>query len=87
MNDSLDDLLDLLRAEIARLKVDLETFRLTRNPNREALIAQLIRAIDERQDRLEALQALRLERAPSTASNVDGVPGIDSEPNSGPQVH
>ncbi|MGI9326895.1 MAG: hypothetical protein ACR2PZ_16875 [Pseudomonadales bacterium] len=59
MNDSLDELINLLSAEIERLKVDLETFRLTQNPARERVIAELIRAIDTRQDRLTELEALR----------------------------
>lgn len=61
MNDSLDELINLLTGEIERLKVDLETFRLTDNPAKDQVIAELIRAIDERQDRLEELTALRAE--------------------------
>ncbi len=59
LNDSLENLIELLGAEVERLKVDLETFRLTESPNRDRVIAELIRAIDLRQDRLIELQALQ----------------------------
>ncbi|MFK7913123.1 MAG: hypothetical protein AB8B93_04350 [Pseudomonadales bacterium] len=61
MNESLDELIALLVAELDRLKVDLDTFRLTDNPAKKQITAELVRAIDERQDRLEELTALRAE--------------------------
>ncbi len=75
MNESLDDLIALLAAEIERLKVDLETFRLSSHPNRERLVRELVDAIDERQDRLEELVALQ-----------DGGAPAPSAP-SGPEIH
>lgn len=65
VNESLDELIALLTAEIDRLKVDLETFRLTDNPAKRQITAELVRAIDERQDRLEELTALRAPPAGS----------------------
>lgn len=65
VNESLDELIALLTAEIERLKVDLETFRLTDNPAKRQITAELVRAIDERQDRLEELMALRTPPADS----------------------
>lgn len=69
VNDSLDELIALLEAELERLKVDLETFRLTDNPARHAITAELVRAIDERQDRLEELTALRAQTLPGKVSS------------------
>ena len=73
VNDSLDELIALLEAELERLKVDLDTFRLTNNPARQEITAELVRAIDERQDRLEELTALR---AQAPADSVSSKPKI-----------
>jgi acyl-CoA reductase-like NAD-dependent aldehyde dehydrogenase len=68
MNESLDDLIALLTAEVERLKIDLETFRLSSHPNRARLVRELVDAIDERQDRLEELAALQDSTAPTPSA-------------------
>ena len=69
VNESLDELIVLLQQELERLQVDLETFRLTDNPAKQQITAELVRAIDERQDRLEELLALRAQVGVAPASS------------------
>ncbi|MEM1229693.1 MAG: hypothetical protein AAGI15_04090 [Pseudomonadota bacterium] len=72
-NDSLTDLIALLEAEVERLKVDLETFRLTQHPSRERIVRELVDQIDARQDRLEELEAIRREQAGPDAGSAPEV--------------
>ena len=60
LNQSLDDVIDLLAKEIERLKLSLETYRLSRHPKRAEIIRWHVQTLDERQDALEELQALIL---------------------------
>ena len=58
INQSLDDVVALLEAEIGRLKVSLEAYRLSNHVRRQELIRWHVAALDERQDTLESLKAL-----------------------------
>ncbi len=58
LNRSLDDVIDLLAREIDRLKESLETYRLSKHPNRQDIIRWHVQALDERQDTLEELRTL-----------------------------
>jgi hypothetical protein len=63
LNNSLDDVVLLLEREIERLKVTLETLRLSSHPERNAMIRWHIAALDERQDALDKMKTL-LSAAP-----------------------
>jgi len=58
VNRSLDDMVGLLEREIARLKESLETYRLSRHPERVEIIRWHVKALDDRQDALEDLKLL-----------------------------
>ena len=60
INESLDDVIDLLTREIERLKVSLENYRLSEHPQRAEIIRWHVRSLDERQDALDELKALIL---------------------------
>ncbi len=60
LNRSLDDVIDLLEREIARLKESLETYRLSSHPKRQEMIRWHVHTLDERQDALEKLQEMIL---------------------------
>ncbi|XOV84492.1 MAG: hypothetical protein ACFHXK_05110 [bacterium] len=59
---SLEDVLDLLAAEIERLQVSLETYRLGDHPSKQALIRWHVQQIDVRHDRLEEIKQMILKR-------------------------
>ena len=65
LNRSLDDVVELLAREIERLKESLETYRLSKHPNRQEIIRWHVRTLDERQDTLEELQAMLLAQRES----------------------
>jgi FtsZ-binding cell division protein ZapB len=58
LNRSLDDVIGLLQQEIERLKESLETYRLSKHPNRADIIRWHVQTLDERQDAFEELQSL-----------------------------
>jgi len=58
LNRSLDDVIELLLLEIERVKESLETYRLSKHPNRADIIRWHVQTLDERQDALEDLQAM-----------------------------
>lgn len=58
LNRSLDDVIGLLEQEIERLKVSLETYRLSNHPDRISIVRWHVRTLDERQDTLEDLRSL-----------------------------
>ena len=58
LNRSLDDVIGLLEQEIERLKVSLETYRLSDHPDRISIVRWHVRTLDERQDTLEDLRSL-----------------------------
>jgi hypothetical protein len=60
LNQSIDDVIDLLEREIERLQASLETYRLSTHPRRSDIIRWHVRSLDERQDALEELRALLL---------------------------
>jgi hypothetical protein len=60
LNQSIDDVIDLLEREIQRLQASLETYRLSTHPRRSDIIRWHVRSLDERQDALEELRALLL---------------------------
>ena len=60
LNRSLDDVISLLEREIRRLKESLETYRLSKHPNRNEIIRWHVRTLDERQDALERLRVMLL---------------------------
>ncbi len=60
LNQSLDEVIEMLEREILRLKESLETYRLSKHPQREEIIRWHVRTLDERQDALEDLQKLVL---------------------------
>jgi hypothetical protein len=60
LNQSIDDVIDLLEREIRRLQASLETYRLSQHPRRGDIIRWHVRSLDERQDTLEELRALLL---------------------------
>ncbi|MCB1684777.1 MAG: hypothetical protein R3E82_00595 [Pseudomonadales bacterium] len=62
LNQSLDDVIGLLEREIERLKASLETYRLSKHPQRAEIIRWHVRSLDERQDALEELQTLLLAK-------------------------
>ena len=57
-NHSVEDMVELLEAEIERLKTSLETFQLTNHPDKRRIIAEHVAALDARQDALETLREL-----------------------------
>ena len=59
---SIDEVVSLLESEIERLKVSLETYRLSNNPKRDEIIRWHVRTLDERQDSLDELRELLLAR-------------------------
>lgn len=59
---SLDDMVDLLSREIARLKASLEMYRLLDHPQKQDIILRHVQALDERQNRLDELKDLLLAR-------------------------
>jgi FtsZ-binding cell division protein ZapB len=62
LNASLDDVIELLQREIERLKESLETYRLSKHPDRVDIIRWHVHTLDERQDALEDVQAMLLEK-------------------------
>jgi hypothetical protein len=60
LNQSIDDVIDLLEREIRRLQASLETYRLSEHPRRSDIIRWHVRSLDERQDALEELRTLLL---------------------------
>lgn len=60
VNESLDDVLELLWHQVERLKVGLEHCRLTEHPNRQAMIRWHVEQIDERQARIDEVQQMIL---------------------------
>ena len=60
VNESLSDVIFLLEREIERLKVSLETFRLTKHARKQELIRWHVRTLDERQETLDDLRQLLL---------------------------
>ena len=58
LNRSLDDVIELLEREIERLKMSLETYRLSSHPERAEIVRWHVRTLDERQDALEETQSL-----------------------------
>lgn len=66
LNRSLDDVIELLQQEVERLKESLETYRLSKHPNRADIIRWHVHTLDERQDALEELQAMLVaQRGPA----------------------
>jgi hypothetical protein len=57
-NRALDDVIELLEAELERLKVGLEVSRRLDHPRRDELVRWHVRCIDRRQDVLEQLHAM-----------------------------
>ena len=66
LNRSLDDVISLLEREISRLQASLETYRLSKHPDRQEIIRWHVRNLDERQEILERLRAMQLARAGGT---------------------
>lgn len=65
LNESLDDVIILLEREIERLKESLETFRLSKHPDRDDIVRWHVRSLDERQEALDQMTALIVaERKP-----------------------
>lgn len=60
LNTSLSDVLDLLAAEVERLKAALEFHRLSDAPDAAEKVRWHVQQIDARQDRMEELKALIL---------------------------
>lgn len=58
LNQSIDDVIDLLEREIERLQASLETYRLSDHPRRGDIIRWHVKSLDERHDALEELRAL-----------------------------
>lgn len=58
LNQSIDDVIDLLEREIRRLQASLETYRLSDHPRRGDIIRWHVKSLDERHDALEELRAL-----------------------------
>ena len=65
-NVTLEDVLRLLESELERLKLELDNLRLSRHPQREALIRQLVQEIDLRQSRVDEIRDLILARDAKT---------------------
>ena len=57
-NERLEDVVRLLRDEVERLELQLDNQRLLDHPQKDAIVRDLIRTIDARQDRLDELLAL-----------------------------
>jgi len=68
LNQSLDDVIQLLEREIQRLKESLDTYRLSGHPQRGDIIRWHIRTLDERQDALERLRVMLLAQQDSDAT-------------------
>jgi predicted DNA-binding protein YlxM (UPF0122 family) len=62
VNPTLDDAIELCRAELERLKVKLEIYRRLKHRRREQLLKLIISRIDERQMALDQLEALVIAR-------------------------
>jgi predicted DNA-binding protein YlxM (UPF0122 family) len=62
VNPTLDDAIELCRAELERLKVKLEVYRRLKHRRREQLLKVIIARIDERQTALDQLEALVVAR-------------------------
>jgi hypothetical protein len=62
VNPTLDDAIELCRAELERLKVKLEIYRRLKHRRREQLLKLIIARIDERQMALDQLEALVIAR-------------------------
>ncbi len=62
MNDSLEQVLQLLAKEVERLKKALEYYRQSDRPDREDLMRWHVQRIDERQDRMEEIKNLIVAR-------------------------
>jgi len=60
INTSLFQVMDLLVQEIERLKLALETHRLSEHPRKQEMIRWHVQQIDARQDRLEDVQRMYL---------------------------
>lgn len=57
-----------LEGELERLKENLETHRLLDHPEQQTIVRQLIRDIDEREDRLHELNALIARDDPDSSA-------------------
>lgn len=68
LNQSLDDVIQLLEREIQRLKESLDTYRLSGHPQRGDIIRWHIRTLDERQDALERLRVMLLAQQDADAT-------------------
>jgi hypothetical protein len=66
-----------LEGELERLQENLETHRLLDHPEQQNIVRQLVRDIDERQDRLLELNALidHSTTPPTTTPTTTQVPG------------
>ncbi len=62
INESLEDVVALLEAEIARLRESLEVHRLSRSPNRRRNIQRHIQLLDDREGALADLKAMLAAR-------------------------
>lgn len=62
VNRSLDDAIELMQAEVERLKASLETCRRLDHPRRGELVRWHVRRLDQREDALAQLQAMLLAR-------------------------
>ena len=62
VNQNLDDVLDLMLAEVERLKASLEFVRMMDVEDKQQRIRWHVIEIDRRQDRIEELKALLLDR-------------------------
>lgn len=60
-----------LEGELERLKENLETHRLLEHPEQQSIVRQLIRDIDEREDRLHELNILIASSDPDQNSDLD----------------
>jgi len=60
LNESLDDVIELLQNEIERLQTSLETYRLSRHPQRQDIVRWHVQALDKRQDTLDELKDLMI---------------------------
>jgi hypothetical protein len=62
VNRSLDDAIELMQAEVERLKASLETCRRLDHPRRGELVRWHVLRLDQREDALAQLQAMLLAR-------------------------
>ena len=61
-NNDLYDVMNLLVAEVERLKEALEFYRMSDVENKDTLVRQHVRQIDERQDRLDEVKRMIVTR-------------------------